>query len=394
MRIGVDAACWSNLRGYGRFTRALLTATLSLDQKNQYVFFIDHDPTEYPLPAGVEVVRVAAARPAVQAASADGRRSLKDVWAMSRAIGGENLDLVFFPSVYTYVPLLTGVPKLVTIHDAIPELHPELVFPSWQSKILWRAKVWLGCAQAKLILTVSDYSARCLAEQFKLPPARLRVVNEASDPVFRPLETRGGSVLSSRCELPDTARILVYVGGFSPHKNLSFLVDVFRELQAQTQFNDLRLVLVGDHEGDAFYSCYKLLVDQVEQAGLRERVCFTGRVSDADLVAVLNRAEVLVLPSFSEGFGLPAVEAAACGTPAVVTTASPLPGLLGEGVIAIAPGDRAGWIRALAGVLGDKALRKRMGQAGLQAALRLSWNNSAQQLLAVFEEVVEVSATA
>jgi glycosyltransferase involved in cell wall biosynthesis len=151
---------------------------------------------------------------------------------------------------------------------------------------------------------------------------------------------------------------------------------------------------VGDHEGDAFYSCYKLLVDQVEQAGLRERVCFTGRVSDADLVAVLNRAEVLVLPSFSEGFGLPAVEAAACGTPAVVTTASPLPGLLGEGVIAIAPGDRAGWIRALAGVLGDKALRKRMGQAGLQAALRLSWNNSAQQLLAVFEEVVEVSATA
>ncbi len=394
MRIGVDAACWSNRRGYGRFTRALLTATLSLDRKNHYVFFVDHDPKEFPLPAGVEVVRVAATVPAVQAAAADGRRSLKDVWAMSRAIGKQKLDLIFFPSVYSYVPLWSAVPKLVTIHDTIPELYPELVFPSWRSKFFWRAKVKLGCAQARLVLTVSDYSARCLAEQLKVSPARLRVVNEAGDPAFRPLEGRGGPEVLSCFGIAADARVLAYVGGFSPHKNLLLLVDVFRELQAQPQFSDLRLVLAGDYKGDVFYSCYRQLGDQVERAGLRGRVIFTGHLGDADLVVFLNRAEALVLPSFSEGFGLPAVEAAACGTPAVVTTESPLPGLLGEGVIALEPSDRAGWVRALSQVLGDAALRERMREAGLAAAKRLSWEHSARQLLAIFDEVGQGHAAA
>lgn len=387
MRIGIDASCWSNGRGYGRFTRALLSALLRIDSENRYFFFIDEEPEQFPLPDGVEVVHVAAQVPATKAASANGHRSLADLWAAGRSLGGHALDLLFFPSVYTYAPVLSRVPKIVTVHDAIPELFPELVFPTLRSRLFWGAKMKLGCAQARLILTVSEYSRRCLMERLKLPRERLRVVHEASDPVFRRLQGLDNREFFSRWHLPGDARLLAYVGGFSPHKNLPMLLDVFRDLKTEPRFGNLHLVLAGDYTGDVFYSCYRQLVDQVERYDLQEHVWFTGHLSDEDMVTLLNLAEAVVLPSFSEGFGLPAVEAAACGTAVIATSRSPLPDLLGEGVIAVEPEDRAGWRRAITRVLVDGELQARMKVAGMKAASGLSWENSACQLLSIFEEV-------
>lgn len=121
--------------------------------------------------------------------------------------------------------------------------------------------------------------------------------------------------------------------------------------------------------------------------GLQDRVIFTGHLEDKDLLVLLNRAEALVLPSFLEGFGLPGLEAAACGTPVIATTESPLPGLLGDGVLAVDPHDRAGWRQAIERVLSDPALRARMNVAGQAAAGRMSWSHAARQLLAVFDEL-------
>src|SRR5271169_5370198 len=107
MRIGVDATCWSNRRGYGRYTRALLTALLELDKQNHYKFFVDHDSEEFPLPSGAEVRRVATKVPTIQAAGADSRRSLPDLWAVAQAIRKGNVEVIFFPSEYTYVPVIS-----------------------------------------------------------------------------------------------------------------------------------------------------------------------------------------------------------------------------------------------------------------------------------------------
>jgi glycosyltransferase involved in cell wall biosynthesis len=387
MRIGVDATCWPNRRGYGRFARSLLTAALALDRANEYVFYIDDDSAEFPLPAGVEVVHVATGVPTTKAATAHGRRSLGDMWAISRTISKAKLDLVFFPSVYSYVPLTGSTPQLVTIHDVIPELFPELVFPTWRSKLFWGLKVKLACARARLILTVSEYSRRRLAEKLRIPQSRMRVIPEAGDPLLEPPALVDGAALRARWKLPADARLLMYVGGFSPHKNLGMLVDIYDELRQQPRFSSLYLLLVGDYQGDVFFSCYGELVAQVERLGLRDRVLFTGHVPDADLSQLLHSADVLALPSFCEGFGLPAVEAAACGTPSVVTTESPLAEILGEAAIAVAPGDRAGWTSALTAVLADEPRRAAMKTAARAAAARLSWQHSARALLAIFDEV-------
>jgi len=109
---------------------------------------------------------------------------------------------------------------------------------------------------------------------------------------------------------------------------------------------------------------------------------------------LLNRSDALVLPSVCEGFGLPAVEAAACGTPVLATSESPIPELLGEGALGIHPSDRQGWLHAMERVLTDSSLRQRMSEAALTAASRLSWKNSARQLLSVFDEVQRNGAPA
>lgn len=386
MRIGVDATCWMNKRGYGRFARALLTSLLTIDDANSYVFFEDSAEPAFELPRRAEVVSVPTRKPAVQAASANGRRSLRDLWRMSWAVSQQRLDLFFFPSVYTFYPILNRVPKIVCIHDTIAEFFPHLVFPTWASQLAWKAKVAVGRWQATTIVTVSDYSRQCLGRHFGIPLARMRVVNEAGDPIFRPLQNGSGKELLQPYGLSEDEPFILYVGGFSPHKNLPLLLDSFQELLQRPSFHNLRLVLVGDSEEDAFFSCYHELREKVALNQLSDKVVFTGYVPDAQLLVLLNHARVLVLPSYSEGFGLPAIEAAACGTPVVASTASPLPELLGAGGLYVAPEDRAGLTASLAEVLSSPELRRRMGKAGLQAVGSLKWENSARQLLSIFEE--------
>ncbi len=394
MKVGVDATSWGNRRGYGRFTRALLTALLDLDRENRYTFFVDSDCEEFPLPPGAEVCRVATKVPTMQAAGADSRRSLPDLWAVGQAIRRAKVDVIFFPSEYSYVPVITSTPQIVTLHDATSEVVPEMVFPNLRARFFFGAKKRMAVRLAKLLVTVSEYSRRRLQEKLGIPLERLRVVGEAADPVFQPMQSSCASEAQSRWGIPPEAKCLIYVGGFTPHKNLLMLLDVFGELVGRGNFPDMRLVHVGDYATDPFHSSYGELAERVRQAHLEQQVIFTGHLSDQDLVILLNRSDALVLPSFSEGFGLPGVEAAACGKPVLATTESPLPELLGEGAIAVDPGDRAGWLCAIERVLGDAALRERMGKAALVAAGRLSWKNSAAQLLAVFHEVQRNGASA
>jgi glycosyltransferase involved in cell wall biosynthesis len=181
-------------------------------------------------------------------------------------------------------------------------------------------------------------------------------------------------------------RVAVYLGGFSPHKNLEALVSAFARIAGRPEFEDVLLVMAGDTSGDAFHTYFGTIAAQVEMRGLRDRVIFTGYLDDEDLAMLLNLAAVLTLPSLMEGFGLPAVEAAACGCPVIATNASPLPGLLGAAGIFIDPSED-GIARALAEVLSSEDLRRRMGASGLEAAQRLTWEESARQMMDVIRKV-------
>ena len=391
MRVGVEASCWTQRRGYGRQLRGLLGAALELDRRRRYLFFVDSEEAAAQTPSGGEVVRIRASRPAARAARSDGRRSLADLWAASRALACGDLDCLLFPTVYTYVPVLSRASKIVMIHDLIPEKFPERVFPTAAGRRYWQWKSFLARRQADRILTVSEFSRRGILEHFGERPERVQVVGEAADPVFRVLQNPVLPEGLRRQGIRPQDRLLVFVGGFSPHKNLLGLLDAFAALAGA---GDLRLILVGDYQLDAFYSCHEQVRRRIGEPPLAGRVILTGYLSDPELVALLNVATALVLPSFLEGFGLPAVEAAACGLPVVATSASPLAELLGDGALFINPGDPPALRAALERILSDEALRRRLREQGLRAAAALSWSRAARQLLDVLDQLAPDHAQA
>ena len=184
--------------------------------------------------------------------------------------------------------------------------------------------------------------------------------------------------------------LVVYVGGLGPHKNLARVIEAFASVPHAERGRAPRLVLVGDHGADVFHS---------DEAGLRalasalagDRVVFAGPLSDDVLARLLAGARALILASLDEGFGLPLVEAAACGTPVIATRRSAAPEVLGDAALYVDPLDVASIAAALAHALGEAELRTTLGVRGAERAARLSWRRTAERLEAVFDTVASGS---
>jgi glycosyltransferase involved in cell wall biosynthesis len=388
MRIGIDATCWANDRGYGRFTRELVSAMAALGRDHEFVCFLDdRAAARFHLAAdNVRTVRVSQASSPTTAASADGYRSPVDMLRLTRAIAREPLDVFFSPTVYTYFPLPPGLPAVVTIHDAIAERFPRLTLPTARARLFWRLKVRLALWQARLVLTVSDFAAREIADVHGIPPARIRIALEAPSGDYRPSQSPDEiGALARRIGLPVDARWLTYVGGFSPHKNLDVMVRAHHRASSRLA-RPLYLVLVGALSGDAFLSNVAAIRDAIRACGTDQLVLWPGYLPDADIRLLHSGAVALVLPSENEGFGLPAVEAAACGTPVIATTASPLPSLLEGGGLFVAPRDEAGLAAAIEKIARDDVLRRRLAAVAHARAATLSWPRGARSALDALEE--------
>ncbi len=388
MHIGVDASCWTNQRGFGRYTRELLSALLDLDRDNQYVFLIDEQShAAADLPPGATPLIVPTRYAATSAAAADGSRPVSDILRMTWATRG-HFDLFFYPAVYSYFPMVPGPKCIVTFHDAIADRHPELTFPDRRARVFWNAKSWLARLQADVILTVSEYARTSVIDQWHLDPRRVRAVLEAPSPVFRPVRDMARlAALTSQWGLPPGTPYLIYVGGISPHKNLEFLVNVFCRMVEQPRFSDTRLLLVGGYSKDVFHSSFPSISRIVEQRGRQAQVIFTGYVPDEDLVHLYNGAQALVFPSLEEGFGLPAVEAMACGIPVVLSNTGSLPEVGGPAGLYFDPRKEDQLTRALERVLADPDLRRELSQRSLTRAGDFSWRQTAAGLLELFREV-------
>jgi glycosyltransferase involved in cell wall biosynthesis len=383
LRVGIDGSCWTNSRGYGRYARELLRAMVEVAPDLKYDFFCDRGAAEaLDLDApSVRRVVVPQDRPPSEAASADGNRSVKDMLRFTRAVWRNRPDVFFSPSVYTYFPLPPRLPALVAIHDAIAERFPGMTLPSRRARLFWNLKVRFAVRQADMVLTVSDFSADELVEVLRIPRERLRVSLEAPAEAYQPASTEEAEAAAGRAGIPPGAPWFVYVGGFNPHKYVDRIVRAHARI-ARERSEAPHLVLVGSTTSDVFHSGLAGIRAAISEEGTEDLVHWPGFVPDDELARLHSGATALLLPSAAEGFGLPAVEAAACGTPVIATTSSPLPGLLAGGGIFVEPGDVdaiAGGMRTL---LDDPAGRDAMGKAALDQAGRLDWHESARRTLA------------
>jgi glycosyltransferase involved in cell wall biosynthesis len=219
----------------------------------------------------------------------------------------------------------------------------------------------------------------------RIDAGRVRIVGEAAADAFCVTADADGAARERRrAGVPDAARLVVYHGGFAPHKNLERLVRVFARMAVTPRFGDVHLVLSGATiEQQAVGERWAASCG--EAAAGRIHIC--ARLDDRSLAALINGATMAVLPSLEEGFGLTGIEAAACGAPLAATRNSAMPEALGDAAVYFDPLDEASLEASMARLLDDQALRERMRAAGLEAVRRLTWDRAATQLLAVFDEV-------
>ncbi|HMN07999.1 MAG TPA: glycosyltransferase family 1 protein [Gemmatimonadaceae bacterium] len=387
MRIGVDATCWANARGYGRFARELMRAMAAQGPQHQFVCIGDRRAFDaFSLDApNVQRIVVALGESPTMAASADGARSPRDMLRLTRAVWQAAPDVFFSPSVYTYFPLPPGQRAVVTIHDAIAERFPRLTLPTRRARLFWKLKVSLALQQARLVLSVSDYAARDIARVLGVSRERIRVAVEAPAAEYAPVPRHVAEAEARAAGVPAGAPWFTYVGGFNPHKRLDLAIRAHASLAGELAVAP-HLLLVGATSGDVFFGEHARLRALVDACGTGALVHWTGFVPDERLRALHAGAIATLLPSECEGFGLPAVEAAACGAPVIATVESPLPELLEGGGIFVPPGDGGALLEAMRRLATHQALRDALGTEALARARALTWDGAARATLAALEE--------
>jgi glycosyltransferase involved in cell wall biosynthesis len=263
-------------------------------------------------------------------------------------------------------PLLSSVPFVVTVHDLSFLLYPE-GFRKPNRLYLTSFTRW-SVQRARRVIAVSDSTRRDVVRLYGISPDKVDVVHNGVDPCFQPLPASEITAFKVKQGLPE--RFLLFVGTLEPRKNVIRLIESYAQLPADRP----PLMLVG---GKGWL--YDEIFARVETLGLGDNVRFAGFVPPEDLPKWYNAATLFVYPSLYEGFGLPPLEAMACGTPVVTSTASSLPEVVGPAGLSVDPTDTEALTEAMDQVLRDQDLQDKMRAAGLVQAQGFSWQETARR---------------
>jgi glycosyltransferase involved in cell wall biosynthesis len=279
-------------------------------------------------------------------------------------------------------PPLPPCPCVVTLHDVLHETHPAC-YPGGM-RLLMRRLYPRSARRAALVLTSSEHSRREIVRLYGLPEDRVAAIPLAANEEFRPAPDaaarEAAGAVAARYGV--RGKYVLFVGRVEPRKNIPGLVRAFRAL-AVGGHGDLTLVVAG-------------MVDPLFAARLADdlgqddpRVALIGRVAPEDLPHLYRGAELFAFPSQAEGFGLPPLEAMACGVPVVCSNTTSLPEVMGDGGILVAPDDTTALVRAMERILTDGELRARLVGQGIAQSSRFSWDRTARTTLAAYHRVLE-----
>ena len=363
--------------GIGTYIRRLVHSLAEVDPANQYTLV--SFPADVPMLVGLpENFRTAVY------ARADS--SNLDHVAFPFFLRGLSPDLIHIP--LNRVPLVMIRPYVVTIHDMA-----NLFFEEERSGIrmqLRRYRFRRGLLRAKRVIAVSEATRRDVENLMGVPPGRVCRVYNAPDPGFS--TQTGEAALDEQRRIMERYQIehpfLLYAGNIRRHKNVPRLVEAFAVLREQLAshpiYNDLRLVIIGDTISQHPAVRHAVIKSRVEHA-----VRFLGFVPFETLRCFYQSAAVFVFPSRYEGFGLPPLEAMACGTPVVTSNVSSLPEVVGDAAVLVNPENVFDIARGIRDVLLDESLRSTLIERGYQQAARFSWQRTARQVLEIYQEAVQ-----
>lgn len=266
--------------------------------------------------------------------------------------------------------------KVVTLYDVIPWSFPgvstrldTLIYRHWLPTLL---------PSADAILTISKASKDEIARHLHIPPERIHIVYSGVNKRYQPASSFDIRHMRERYNLPKN--YILFLGSVEERKNLRRVLEAYAQLKKQGAPH--QLVIAGPHKWK-----YKEIMAAVDQLQLKDTVTFTGYVQDHDLPALYTAADVFVFPSLAEGFGLPVLEAMACGAPVVTSNISSLPEAAGDAAILVDPYDSKAISTAMKIILEDENVRQDLRSKGFTRAQEFSWQSVARKTLDVYQKV-------
>jgi glycosyltransferase involved in cell wall biosynthesis len=370
MRFSIDAhAIGRHLTGNEVYVRNLLEGFASLDRKSEFIAYTSVRGAEEYLPPRIRNRRVSE------------NPFLRLGMDLALRVREDSPDLLHVQ--YTS-PLFCPVPVVVSIHDVSYLEHPEFFTAARRMQL--RVTVERTVRRAAKILTLSEFSRQGIARAYQLDPDRIAVVPAACSSIFKPVSRpRAKSFVEGRFQIAEP--FVLCVGDLQPRKNPLGLIRAFEELVAACPELPHQLVLVGK---DTWYA--PKVHQAAENSPFGNRIRFTGYVDDAELLQLYNACDIFVFPSFYEGFGIPILEAMACGRAVACANTSAMPEVAGQAAVLFDPHSPGEMMAAMRDLLRNPELRARKERLGQQNAARFSWRGTARQTLDVYYEVAGVPA--
>ena len=312
------------------------------------------------------------------------RPLVRIVWEqllLPRAIRVRQVDLLH--GLAYALPLVSSCPMVVTIHDLTFYRFPKTLRPS--RRLYLRAATRSAVRRAERVIAVSHQTKEELVHFLQVPAEKVDVIHNGVSEAFRPAPPEEVARFRSERGLPP--RFILFLGTLEPRKNVVSLLEGFARWRKDSGLgmgtDGVKLVVAG---AKGWY--FKQIFARAEELGLSSELLFPGFLPEKELPWWYRAAECFVYPSLYEGFGLPVLEAMACGTPVITSSVSSLPEVAGSAAITVDPGDTVALADAMGQVLGDAALRADMRQAGLLQAKRFSWDRTALETAAVYRQVL------
>lgn len=372
MRIAIDAHMIGEREtGNETYTLNLIRELISLDQRNEYFLYTTRaDELQARLPC--EKAHIVPLWPAISFL----RISLA-MPVIARKQGASLLHVSYI------APPFCPCPTVVTVHDLSYILFPH--FFSLRDRLLLSTLVPTSLRRAAKVIAVSQRTKKDLLEHYHLPENQVAVTYEAASEAFQPIEEEARlTEVKERYGLHEP--FVLTIGNLQPRKNMIRLVKAHASLRKKGFAHQLVIV------GQAYWRTSDIF-RAVKEYGLEDKVVFTGYVPDADLPLLYNAADLFTFVSLYEGFGLPVLEAMACGTPVVSSRGGSLPEVVGDAGVLVDPLDVEGIAQAMAEVLSQPQLASQLRAKGLKQAASFSWQRMAQETLSVYEEVAGDSHT-
>jgi glycosyltransferase involved in cell wall biosynthesis len=379
MNICIDAR-WigEKIAGIGRYTVYLMKYLSEMDRENDYLVLFQNEAVRDRVSGelglqnrdGWKILTVSY-----------GVFSIRGQLLLPRLLRRERVDL--FHSTNFMAPLTRfGGKTVITVHDIIPLKFPEYAPRSKKTRLfpIYKALMKRLIKISDLIIADSEHSRRDVIEFLGADPARVRCAYLGVDPKYRQLASNVKADVKKQLGVSD--RLALFAGRADPYKNLISLIKAAETINAKGKIH-CAVVVAGAKD-----SRYPEVERHIESAGMQQDVIFAGSLKEDELIPLYNAADALVLPSLYEGFGLPPLEAMACGTPVICSNRASLPEVVGTAGILVEPTDIRAIADALERVFTDGALHARMSAAGLERAKLFPWRKTAKNTLQLYKELL------